>query len=85
MNEREDRIIRASEVGHYTYCAHAWWLGSVRGLPSAHRRELAAGTLVHQRHGRRVKVTARLSVLADVLLALALLTAVSLVGPLLGG
>ena len=85
MNEREDRIIRASEIGRYAYCAHAWWLGNVRGLPSAHQRELAAGAVVHRRHGRRVQVTARLSILAYALLALALLVAASWLRALLDG
>ena len=50
MSEHRDRVIRASEIGRYIYCAHAWWLGSVRGLPSSRHREMAAGEVAHHRH-----------------------------------
>jgi len=66
-----DRVIRASEIGQYTYCAHAWWLGSVQELPSSHQQEMADGEAAHQRHGRGVRVTTQLARLAYVLLALA--------------
>ena len=65
------RVIRASEIGRYVYCARAWWLGSVEGLPSAHRREMAAGEMVHARHGRGVRASLWLSRLAYALLLLA--------------
>ena len=65
------RVIRASEIGRYAYCARAWWLGSVEGLPSAHRREMAAGEAVHARHGWGVRASLWLSRLAYVLLLLA--------------
>lgn len=47
-------LIRASEVGQYAYCARAWWLGQVKGVPSAHEREMAAGKSLHLKHGRAV-------------------------------
>ncbi len=71
-----ERIIRASEVGRYAFCARAWWLGSVEGLPSAHWREMAAGEVAHQRHGRRVRASVTLARLAYLFLALAVLVAV---------
>jgi hypothetical protein len=49
-----EHIIRASEIGQYDFCARAWWLHSVEGLPSSNVRELQAGTQAHQAHGRRV-------------------------------
>jgi hypothetical protein len=69
------RVIRASEVGQYAYCAQAWWLGSVEGHPSAHREALRDGTRTHRRHGRRVRATARMVQVGYVLLGAALLTA----------
>jgi hypothetical protein len=80
-----DRVIRASEIGQYTYCAHAWWLGSVRGLPSARKREMAAGEVAHLRHGRGVRTSRWLSRLAAaVLLLAAVVGVVWLVSQLVG-
>ncbi len=82
----DNRVIRASEIGRYVYCAHAWWLGSVQGLPSAHQREMAAGQATHLHHGRRVRTSLRLHRLAVALLLMAALVgAVWLAGRLVGG
>lgn len=76
-----DRIIRASEIGQYDYCAKAWWLGSVEGVPPSNVRELQAGTAMHEVHGRQVnrairvqQVAIGLLVLGAILLALFLIT-----------
>ena len=47
-------MIRASELGQYTYCAKAWWLGSVAGVASTNTEALARGTAAHAAHGRAV-------------------------------
>jgi hypothetical protein len=73
MNERYDRVIRASEVGQYVYCARAWWLGSVRGLPSSRQGEMAAGEMAHRRHGREVRTSLFLNRLAYGVLLVAVL------------
>jgi hypothetical protein len=65
------RVIRASEIGRYAYCAHAWWLGSVRGVPSSHRQEMAAGEAAHRRHGQGVRASLWLSRLAYTVLFVA--------------
>jgi len=70
-SERHDRVIRASEIGQYTYCAHAWWLGSVQGLPSSRQQEMAAGEVAHRRHGWGVSTSLGLSRLAYLVLLLA--------------
>ena len=75
MNSEKNRIVRASEVGLYTYCARAWWLGQVKGHRPAHRAAMAAGEAVHQTHGRAVVGYHRLRQTAYALLGLALLTA----------
>ena len=81
LSEGGDRVIRASEIGRYIYCAHAWWLGSVQGLPSSRQREMAAGEVAHRRHGRRVSASLGLSRLAYlVLLLAAVVGAVWLIG-----
>lgn len=84
-SEQPKRVIRASEIGRYVYCAHAWWLGSVEGLPSAHQQETAAGETAHLRHGRIVRASLGLSRLAyGVLLLAAMVAVVWLVSEMFG-
>lgn len=70
---KDDRIIRASELGQYAFCAKAWWLGSVEGVPSANVREMDAGTSAHERHGRTVQLSIWFARVGIVCLALGLL------------
>lgn len=72
MADAQDRIIRASEIGQYVFCAQAWWLGSVEGRPSANRQELAAGEMSHIRHGWGVRTAFTLRRLAYGVLGLAM-------------
>jgi CRISPR/Cas system-associated exonuclease Cas4 (RecB family) len=51
------RIIRSSEIGGYLYCRRAWWYRK-QGFVSENQAELAAGTDLHARHGRRVSASA---------------------------
>ena len=66
----KDRVIRASELGQYAYCAKAWWLGSVEGVPSANVRELDAGASAHEQHGQTVRLSIWLSRAGLICLAL---------------
>jgi len=68
----DDRVIRASELGQYAYCAKAWWLGSVEGVPSANVREMDAGRSAHERHGQTVQLSVWLSRAGVLCLALGL-------------
>jgi hypothetical protein len=54
---KDDHILRASELGQYSFCAKAWWLGSVEGMPSANVREMDAGTSAHEQHGQAVQIS----------------------------
>ncbi len=65
-----DRIIRASEIGQYDFCAKAWWLGSIEGVQPSNIRELQAGTAAHEAHGRQVQRASQLQVAAIVLVGL---------------
>ena len=65
-----DRIIRASEIGQYDFCAKAWWLGSIEGVPSSNVHELQAGTAAHEEHGRQVRRASQLQMAALVLVGL---------------
>jgi len=46
-------IIRASEIGSYLYCRRAWHYRKL-GVESENQAELAAGTELHNQHGRKV-------------------------------
>jgi len=50
----QERVIRASELGTFVYCAHAWWFGSVEGVRPDDVRRLQTGRIVHEQHGRQV-------------------------------
>jgi hypothetical protein len=65
-----DRIIRASEIGQYDFCAKAWWLGSIDGVQPANIRELQAGTIAHEQHGRQVRRASQMQIAAFALVAL---------------
>ncbi|RPI86938.1 MAG: hypothetical protein EHM41_06735 [Chloroflexi bacterium] len=69
------KTIRASEIGSFLYCRRAWFYQR-QGVESANTAEMASGTELHYRHGRRVLVNSCLQGLAYLLLltSLALLT-----------
>jgi CRISPR/Cas system-associated exonuclease Cas4 (RecB family) len=45
-------LIKASEIGEYVYCAHAWWLRRVAGWEPDNAERLEHGRALHQRHGQ---------------------------------
>jgi hypothetical protein len=65
------RIIRASEVGAYLYCARAWWYQQ-QGVENSNQAGMQAGTQLHEIHGRQVAATSGLQLLAGILLLAAL-------------
>lgn len=67
------QVIRASELAQYSYCAKAWWLGSVQGKQSTNVRELQSGTAVHQQHGRAVWLASAFRIVAVALVVIAVL------------
>jgi hypothetical protein len=79
------RVIRASEVGSYTYCAHAWWLNAIAGIRSQKTQRLHAGRATHERHGRQVVISTALLRLAYLLLLLAAMAGAGWVLSLLAG
>ncbi len=64
------RIIRASEIGAFLYCQRAWWYQR-QGVQSENQSELAAGSELHERHGRAVMTGSCLRTLAYIILLLA--------------
>ena len=65
-------VLRASEIGTYLYCRRAWWYRK-EGVESENRAEMATGTELHRRHGRKVLASGLLRTLS-LLLFLAALT-----------
>ena len=59
-----DRVIRASEIGQYDFCAKAWWLGSIEGVRPSNVGELQAGATAHAEHGRQVRRAAQMQLIA---------------------
>jgi len=84
LHGETDRVIRASDIAAYTYCAHAWWLGPVKGRRSKNTQSLEVGLASHERHGRRVTISYLLMRLSTVLLLLAGLAAAGWAVSLLG-
>ena len=78
------RVIRASEIGEYSYCHRAWWLGRVLGVENANRAQLEAGIERHRAHGQRVRRAESLRRAAFVCAALAVVIAAVLIALALG-
>ncbi|HOE34986.1 MAG: hypothetical protein GX415_04920 [Chloroflexi bacterium] len=64
------RVLRASELGTYLYCARAWWYQR-SGVPSENQAALSSGTNFHQQHARGVLLASFLRAAALFLLILA--------------
>jgi CRISPR/Cas system-associated exonuclease Cas4 (RecB family) len=69
-------VIRASEIGSYLYCHRAWRYRK-DGVESENQAELAAGTELHRRHGRKTLSALLLRTLGMVLLLAAILMLVA--------
>ena len=67
-----ERIIRASEIGQYVFCAKAWYLGAVEGVSPTNVRALEAGASAHAQHGRAVASAGLARRAAMVMLAIGL-------------
>ena len=71
-----DRVIRASEIGQYDFCAEAWWLGSIEGVRPSNVHELQAGAAAHAEHGRQVRRAAQMQMMAMGLVVLGVIVLV---------
>jgi hypothetical protein len=78
MSDKDNRVVRASEVGLYAYCARAWWLGRIEGHRPVNLAAMEAGEAAHRAHGQAVLGYYRLRQTVYVLLGLALLSGLAL-------
>jgi CRISPR/Cas system-associated exonuclease Cas4 (RecB family) len=60
-------VTRSSDIGNYLYCRRAWWYRK-QGYESENQAELASGTELHRKHGRKV-MTASLYRIAGLILS----------------
>jgi CRISPR/Cas system-associated exonuclease Cas4 (RecB family) len=68
---KHGKLIRASEIGEYIFCARAWWL-RVEGVEAGGWSEARErGTAWHREHGRGVESARRMRRLATVATTLA--------------
>lgn len=65
-------ITRASDIGNYLYCRRAWWYRK-NGVESENQADLAAGTELHYRHGRKVLAAGLLRTFGLILLLIAII------------
>ena len=65
-------VIRSSDIGSYLYCRRAWWYRK-QGLESENKAELAAGTELHQKHGRQVVASTLNRTVGFILLIIAII------------
>lgn len=71
MEHADVRTIKASEIGSFLYCQRAWWYDR-QGISSENIAEMAAGTEIHQKHGRTAAAAGCLQTVAVVFLLAAI-------------
>jgi hypothetical protein len=64
-------VLRASDIGMYLYCRRAWMYHK-EGVELENRAEMATGTDLHRRHGRKVLAAGLLRTLGLILLLAAM-------------
>jgi CRISPR/Cas system-associated exonuclease Cas4 (RecB family) len=69
-------VIRSSDIGNYLYCRRAWWYRK-QGIESENKIELAAGTDLHQKHGRQVMASSINRTFGFILLMVAIVIVVA--------
>jgi len=66
---KDRSLVRASDLGSWSYCNRAWWLAQVQGAEHENPDGLAQGDAAHRAHGHTVGMSAWLG-LAGAALAL---------------
>lgn len=76
--KQEQPLVRASEIGLWSFCQRAWWLAQVKQVSHGKPALLAYGQDRHARHGRTFNHARRLQWAGALLLGAALLLLVVL-------
>jgi hypothetical protein len=72
---KDRSLVRASDIGAWTFCNRAWWLAHVQKAENENPEALARGTRAHKAHGRKVLRSDRLQRLGMLLIAAGLILA----------
>ena len=79
-------VLRASDIGEYTFCPEAWYLNRHQAGRSVVAKErLAMGVRAHRRIGERTDRVRRIDMARRLLLAVMAILVVSLVAQVLAG
>ena len=70
---KDRSLVRASDIGQWTFCHRAWWLANVRKVEHGNPQVLQQGTDRHDAHGRQVLTAMQMRRAGMFLLLLALL------------
>lgn len=76
---KDRSLVRASDIGAWTFCNRAWWLANVRHAEHERPAQLTAGDRAHASHGLRLAQASTLQRIGLVLLAAGLMLGVLLV------
>lgn len=74
----KQKLIKASEIGEYVFCARAWRLRMDGYEPTSGHQARRAGTEWHLKHGRTLRRARRLRLIATYSGLLAIIVAVLL-------
>ncbi|MEM7129873.1 MAG: hypothetical protein AAF702_26305 [Chloroflexota bacterium] len=79
MASKDRSLVRASDIGTWTFCHRAWWLAHVQKVPHQNPDQLARGDQMHSQHGRMVAMTPIVGRLGVLLLGLGILLVLILI------
>lgn len=72
---KDRSLVRASDIGAWTFCRRAWYLAHVKGVAHQRPEVLAQGTAAHAAHGRRVRRAGQAQIVGLILAGAGLLLA----------
>lgn len=52
---KDRSLVRASDIGAWTFCHRAWWLARVQEVPHRNPAQLQRGHAMHLRHGQQTQ------------------------------